>query len=278
MGSFTKRWYLNSVNLGGATTYLFWDEDFDNVPSGSNYSNSGWNVGRNNAGNYARLDNGSEVSRNSFSGSLPTAGADDSVFNENSASIEGNAYDDDGTNTVVAQRYITTRKPFHATYWDYDWDVDISPFQYGSVTVSLDVQADSRANGQDGRIQFHLYKSFFTYNGGTSSLSKILLDSTSTPIGTYLGVGSTVTNLTTTTSQTSSGGYGINASAYDTAGTRVNSNLGYGYLMTEIVWEITGAGGGGGAGNNNDVILMYGQSTSSYMEITRTSKRIHATQ
>lgn len=233
----TKTWYLDSKNFGGNTTYLAWSGDTTQVGTAEAYSNSGWNVGRNAAGNFAPLENGSEVSRNAFQSGTPVLNTS-SVFVETGTSTFSNCFDD-ATKMLVPQGGIALSFPYNA----------IIPA--GTWTMSIPVQAQNRANGQDGRMVSSLFRGFFRSSDNSMPFTQLSALATSVS-------SSVVTNLTTTVSQSCVTNFNV-AQDVQIGGNEVStSNAYFGYIIVFTGWLITGAGGGGGAGNQNDVIIRYG--------------------
>jgi len=248
-----KTWYGDSKSFGGATTYFFFTGDQGALSGGSNYSNTGWNVGQNAANNYALLDNGSEVSRNSFSAGIrPSSTA---TFVETGQTIYGNAYNDN-TVVVIPQSGINLVYPYNAV------------FSAGTWTFSFDVQADNTARGQDGRMHMKLWKSVFNSNGTWSQTQ--ISDSTN---GTNWIVSNTVTNLSTTVSQTCTMTLTTSAPLM-LSGEKTNSTAATGgYLTVELQWQVTGAASGGGS-NNADVVIMHGTGTNTTITSPQYRRRV----
>jgi hypothetical protein len=250
----TRTWYLNEVNFGGANNHVFWDRDLSSIPSGINYTSTGWNVGRTSASNFALLENGSEVSRNTFSSTEPAAtssGTDTNVTTFTSQTVYGNCYDDNSV-TLVPLKSIALLFPYNVV------------FEPGDFTFDFVVQANSRASGQGGRVAVQLFRGFFEYASGTgSNYDRTLITKYSGSSATLTwAVGTTVTNLTTTTAQTSSITYDaaplLNPSSIELSGGKAAA--GTAYLGCDVYWEITNSVGGSGANNSCDVLLMYGTS------------------
>lgn len=254
-----KTWYGDSKSFGGATTYFFFTGDQGALSSGSNYSNTGWNVGQTNTNNFALLDNGTEVNRNTFSAGIQNSST--ATLTETNQTIYGNAYNDN-TVAVIPQSGISLVFPYNAV------------FDYGTWTFSFDVQAQNRGSGQDGRMHMKLWKSVFNSNG-TWSQTQINDDGIG-GAGTGWKVSNTVTNLSTTVSQTCTMTI-TNSSPSPRvmlSGDKTNSTAATGgYLTVELQWEITGRASGGGS-NNADVLIMHGTGTNTTITSPNYRRRV----
>jgi len=256
----TKTWYLDSKNFGGSTTYAFFTGDLSQISSGVNHTNTGWNMGRNGAGNYALMDNGNEVSRNNFSSGTPSSSTSTNI---ESNSTFNNTYNDTAT-TIVPVSGISLAFPYNAQ------------FDTGSWSLNLDVRADNRSwqNGA-GRIIGKMWYSVFNSNG-TWTQSQI----STSENGTGWVNGSTISNLTTSTEQTCSMTL-TPTSALTLAANKSSSSAGSnqcGYLTFELAWEITTAIAGRSVNNNCDAMLQTGTNTSSELISPAFRKKIYATQ
>ena len=264
----TKTWYIDSKGFGGATTYTFLTGDISQIASGSNYTNSGWNVGRTGAGNYALLDNGSEVSRNSFSSGTPASST--STFSETNSTFNNTT--NDTATTIIPQSGITFAFPYNAVFDTGDW------------TLTLDLQAQSRQwQGGGGRPIAKFWKSYFNSNGTWTQTQIQDLNA-----GSGWILGSTVSNLSSSASTTSTITLSPDAINPNSGwrepytrtylGDKTEASSRSGYLTVELAWEITTAIGGGGANNNCDVKIMFGTNTESKLVSPNFRRKIYATQ
>ena len=251
----TRTWYLNEVNFGGANNHVMWTRDTNDLTSGTNYSNTGWNVGRTGRDNYALLDNGAEVSRNDFSSTVPSSLASTSVDTFTSQSVYGNCFDDN-TVTLFHQSSIALAFPYNVQ------------FDSGTFTFNFVVQADNRAAGQAGKVALKLWKGYFDYNAGSGQ------EFVRTQIPHYVGNsvfggfvdGTTTGSITTSATQTSTVTFNpFNSSNLQPLIIEGNRTTGTnGYLVAEVYWHITSSVGGGGGNNSCDVMLMHGTSGSNF--------------
>jgi len=256
----TKTWYLEQPSNG----YLYFVEDSSAPASGVNYSNSGWNVGRNGSGNYALMSNGSEVSENSFSSGSPSSSTTTDTTTD---TTYNNTYNDTST-TVVPVSGITLAYPYNAVFDDGNWLLD------------LDVQADNRSwsSGQ-GRIIGKMWYSVFNSNG-TWTQTQIV----NVGVGTGWVNGSSISGLSTSSSQTCSIDFdpgGVLPETITLAANKSSSTAGKnscGYLTFELAWEITVDMSGGGRNRACDAMIMYGTNTSSTLTSPSFRKKIYATQ
>lgn len=254
----TKTWYLDSKSFGGSTTYAFLTGDLSQIASGVNHTNTGWNMGRVASGNYALMDNGSEVNRTNFSSGTPSSST--STYIETNSTFS-NAYNDTAT-TIIPVSGISLVFPYNAQ------------FDTGSWSLDLDVRAESRFwTGGEGRIIAKMWYSVFNSNG-TWTQSQI----STSESGTGWVNGSTITNLQTSTAQTCSMTF-TPTSALTLAANKSSSSAGSnqcGYLTFELAWEITTQIGG--RSNNCDATLQTGTSTNSVLTSPAFRKKISVTQ
>lgn len=209
-----KTWYLKQINVGGTNpNRLWWDEDGSNVPAQTT-SASGWTVGKTAIGNYRLLSNGAEVA--AFSTTIQPNTTAPAVDNSYAATA------------IYTPPTLLNDIQSISTLYEYN-----GVFEAGDWTFNFPVIAVGSGGDQDGNIGIRVFKGV---RSGTAWASVTELT------GARLE-GSTVTNLTTTTSQTSSVTW--SAPAF---------NLNKEFLIVKIAWEITGAGGA----NSRDVLLRYG--------------------
>lgn len=205
----TKTWYINQ--LGGD---LFYDEDISGVANAT--SATGWTVGKIAAARYSDLANGTERATGTFTTTIvPNTTAP--TVNITLTSVTPYT----PPNLLVSNQAITTAFEYTGV------------FPAGTWTFAFPVIAVSAGGVQDGRMGIRVFKA--SRNGdtftGTTELTSARL------------VGTTVTNLTTTTAQTSTVTW--SAPAF-----QLNNE----YLIVKIAWEITGAGNA----NNQDVLIRFG--------------------
>jgi len=260
----TKTWYLDSKSFGGSTTYAFFTGDLSQISSGVNHTNTGWNMGRNGAGNYALMDNGNEVSRNNFSSGTPSSSTSTNI---ESNSTFNNTYNDTAT-TIVPVSGISLVFPYNAVFDDGNWLLD------------LDVRAETRSwPAGAGRIIGKMWYSVFNSNGTWTQTQVINVG-----VGTGWVNGSTISNLTTSTAQTCSIVFdpgGVVPETITLAANKSSSTAGKnscGYLTFELAWEITTAIGGRTIYNSCDAMLQTGTGTSSTLTSPTFRKKISVTQ
>lgn len=205
----TKTWYINEI--GGDLCY---DSDAGGVSE--TLSATGWTVAKIAAGRYSNLANGTERASNTFGTTvLPDATAPSVNI------VQTNTSPYTPPNLLISSDSI-------AFLYEYN-----GYFPAGTWTFDFPVRAQSSGGDQDGRIGLRVFKASRSADtwANTTELTAARL------------VGSTVTNLTTTTTQTSTVTWSAGA-----------FHLNYEFLIVNIAWEITGAGGA----NTRDVRLMYG--------------------
>lgn len=210
-----KTWYLEEINVGGTNpNRLWWDEDGSNVPAQTT-SASGWTVAKTAAGNYRILSNGQEISGGWSTTVQPTA----------TAPVVNNSYP---STAIYTPPDLLNSTDSISSLYEYN-----GVFEAGTWTMDIPVIAVSSGGDQDGRITARFFKAL---RSGTSWSP--IVELTSAVLN-----GSTVTNLTTTTSQISTVTW--SAPAF---------NLENEFLIVNIAWNITGAGGA----NTRDVRIRYG--------------------
>lgn len=271
----TKTWYLNARNLGSGTQFLFFDSDLSDVPSGTNLSETAWRVGRNSSGNYAEMEQGTEISENNFSTTLPTTPSTGVRIETPTAPDDTfqNTYNTTGE-IIIPQSYIAFAFPYNAVFTNG-----------GTWTLTLDVIADRRSwQGGAGRLIAKFYKMVF--NGNNNSFLATQLEDSSN--GTNWINGSTVSNLTTSAAQTCTINFtpsGIPPAGGGTGfwqifnGDRtISTASASGYMAIALVWEITTGNSGAGRNRNCDAIITYGTNTSSQLVSPSFRRKIYATQ
>lgn len=206
-----KTWYINSIGSPGR---LFYDEDGQGVANTT--SITGWTVGKTAAGNYSDLSNGTERATNTFSTTIVPNATAPLVDVSNATQPPYTPPD-----LIVSNIAIMTIYPYNAF------------FPAGTWTFTFPVIAVTAGGVQDGRMGIRVFKAGRTGNifSNTTELTAARL------------VGTTVTNLTTTTAQNST-------VTWSAGNFRLNNEL----LIVKIGWEITGAGNA----NGQDVLLRYG--------------------
>ena len=266
----TKTWYLDSKNFGGSTTYVFFTGDESQISTGVNLTNTGWNVGTNNDNTYALLENGNEVSRNTFS-SLEPAGPTAATLGETNSTFN-NTYNNT-TTTIVLENHITLAFPYNAVFENGEpW------------TLNLDVLADNRSwtGSAQGRLKAQFYKTVFS-SAGTASTTQ-LEDSTN---GTNWINSNTITNLTTTAEQTCTINFTPSGIPPAGGGTgfwqifngdkTISTASSSGYMSIALMWEVVN-GMTGGRNNSCDAMLVTGTNTNSTLVSPPFRKKIYATQ
>ena len=208
----TKTWYINQI--GGD---LFYDADGDGVTNAT--SLSGWTVGKTALGNYSDLANGVERATGTFTTTiLPNTTAPTVNI------VQTNTPPYTPPNLLVSNECI-------GLLYEYN-----GYFPAGTWTFTFPVIAVSAGGVQDGRMGLRVFKaarSGDTFTGTTELTAARL-------------VGTTVSNLTTTTAQNSTVTWSAPAFFLNNE-----------FLLAKIAWEITGAGNA----NNQDVLIRYGASS-----------------
>lgn len=204
-----KTWYINEI--GGD---LFYDGDASGVAE--TLSLTGWTVGKTAAARYSDLLNGTERAANTFG----TA-----VLPNNTAPTvnitQTNTPPYTPPNLLVSNQCVGFLYEYNGYFPAGDW------------IFNFPLRAQTNGGTQDGRMGLRVFKaarSGDTFTGTTELTSARI-------------AGTTVTNLTTTTTQTSTVTWSAPAFFLNNE-----------FLLAKIAWEITGQ-----ANNNNaDVRLMYG--------------------
>jgi hypothetical protein len=208
----TKTWYINQ--LGGD---LFYDENITGVADTT--SVTGWTVGKIAAGRYSNLANGTERATGTFGTTiLPNNTAP--VVNITLTSVTPYT----PPNLLVSNESITTVFQYTGV------------FPAGTWTFNFPLRAVSAGGVQDGRMGIRVFKALRSGDtfSGTTELTSARL------------VGTTVTNLTTTVTQTSTVTWSAPAFRLENE-----------YLIIKMAWEITGAGNA----NAQDVLIRFGPSS-----------------
>lgn len=208
-----KTWNLRQINVGGTNpNRLWWDED---AAATAATSSSGWTVGKTAASNYRILAQGQEV-----------AGFSATIAPNNTAPAVDNSYASTATYTPPT---LLNDVESISTLYEYN-----GYFPAAQWTFNFPVIAVTTGGAQDGRITMRLFKGV---RSGTAWASV-------TELTSAMLTGTTVTNLTTTTAQTST-----------VTWTPVDPFfLNYEFLICKIAWEITGATNS----NGSDVLLRWG--------------------
>lgn len=206
----TKTWYINQINGD-----LYYNEDGDAVANAT--SISGWTVGKIAAGNYSNLVQGVESGTGTFSTTIVPNNTAPTV---NSSTVSVPPYTP--PDLLLSNNSVVTLYPYNGY------------FPAGTWTFNFPVIAVTAGGVQDGRMGIRVFKARRSGNtfASTTELTAARL------------VGTTVTNLTTTTAQTST-------VSWTTAPIIQLNNE---FLIIKVAWEIVGAGNA----NNQDVLMRYG--------------------
>jgi hypothetical protein len=211
----SKTWYLEEINVGGTNpNRLWWDEDSSAVPAQTT-SVTGWTVAKTAANNNRLLSQGAEVAGFASTVDLTTLPVIDSSYT---------------STAIYTPPTLLSDVESISTLYEYN-----GVFPAGSWTFSFPVIAVSSGGDQDGRIIMRVFKARRD-EAGTGWTGTIQLTSN------FL-TGTTVSNLTTTTSQTS-------VVTWSAPAFQLNKE----FLICKIAWQIVGAGGA----NSRDVLLRYG--------------------
>ena len=224
-----KTWTLRQINVGGTNpNRLWWDEDAGAAEAASS---TGWEQGTNGAGNYANLVQGTEVARGTFATTvLPNA----------TAPTVDNSY---AATAIYTPPTLLNSTDSISTLYPYN-----GVFPAGTWTFNFPVRAVSLGGQQDGRISMRVFRGL---RSGTAWASV-------TEISAARLSGTTVLNLTTAASQTSTVTW--SAPAF-----RLQNE----FLICKLAWEVIGAG----SGNTADVNLRWG--TTATMVSPNFKKRRH---
>lgn len=214
----TQTWWLRQINVGGTNpNRLWWDlgTAAGNVTQAT--SVTGWNVGQTAINNYQVMNAGTEVGRATFS---------TTVVPDATAPTVDNNYPTTATFTPPT---LLNSTDSICTLYEYN-----GYFPAAQWTWSFPLIAVSNASGQDGAIVMRVFKAprSGTAFGTTTELTSALLQ------------GTTVTNLTTTTPQTSTVTWTPASPFY------LNNE----FLICKIGWRITGTA----TNNNADIAFRYG--------------------
>lgn len=225
----SKTWYLEQINVGGTNpNRLWWDEDESALPAQTT-SVTGWTVGKTGANNYRLLSQGAEV-----------AGFSTTIAPDNTAPAVNNSYVD---TAIYTPPDLLSSTGSISSLYEYN-----GVFPAGTWTFSFPVIAVSTGGDQDGAITMRVFKGI--RNGGAWA--------SVTELTAALLQGTTVTNLTTASAQTST-------ITWSAGNFRLNNE----FLICKIAWRIIGAGGA----NTRDVLLRYG--TGATMTSTNFRKRAY---
>lgn len=210
----TKQWNLRQINVGGTNpNRLWWDEA---AAATAATSSSGWTVGKTAISNYAILNQGVEAGATRFSTTIvPTA----------TAPTVDNSY---AATAIYTPPTLLNSTDSISTLYEYN-----GVFDAGTWTFDFPVIAVTAGGVQDGRVGIRVFRGL---RSGTAWASV-------TEITAARLVGSTVSNLTTTTPLTSTVTW--SAPAF---------KLQKEFLIVSVGWEITGAG----SANGQDVLLRWG--------------------
>lgn len=209
-----KTWNLREINVGGTNpNRLWWDGDLSNVPAQTT-SVTGWTVAKLAANNYGELNNGLESTV--FSTTI--------VPNATAPTVD-NSY---AATAIYTPPTLLNSTDSICTLYEYN-----GYFPAGNWIFSFPVIAVTSGGDQDGAITMRVFKAARsgTAFSGTTELTAALLQ------------GTTVTNLTTTTAQTSTVTWAAPAFFLNNE-----------FLICKIAWRIIGAGGA----NTRDVLLRWG--------------------
>jgi hypothetical protein len=208
----TKTWNLIQINVGGTNPLrLWWDED---AADPATTSASGWTVAKTGASNYLDLNQG-----------LEATGFGATILPNTTAPTVDNSY---AATAIYTPPTLLNSTDSISTLYEYN-----GVFPAGTWTFNFPVIAVTGGGEQDGRVGIRVFRGL---RSGTAWASV-------TEISAARLVGTTVSNLTTTTPQTSTVTW--SAPAFD---------LQNEFLIVKVAWEITGAGNN----NNRDVLLRYG--------------------
>lgn len=208
----TKTWYINQI--GGR---LYYDEGGAGVTNAT--SATGWTVGKTAINNYSDLLNGTERAATTFSTTIVPNTTAPTVNNTNTTAPPYTP-----PNLLSSDQCI-------GLLYEYN-----GYFPAGTWTFTFPVIAVGAGGTQDGRIGLRVFKAARSGNTftGTTELTAARL------------VGTTVTNLTTTTP--------LNSTVTWSAGAFFLNNE---FLLAKIAWEITGATNT----NASDVLIRFGASS-----------------
>lgn len=202
----TKTWYLET-SAGGI---LYWSNR--SLTATETSSADGWTVGKIAASNFSNFVQNTKNATGTFS---TTAAPATTVPAADGTAVNG-PYD---TNS------ISTDRPYNVVIPAGNW------------TFTFRVRAVTGGGDQDGRINIRVF---------AAPESTATTWGTVTELTSAAQVGTTVTNLTTTTIQSSTVTWAAPRILLDNE-----------HLIVRVAWEITGAG----TNNNRDVVIFYGGTT-----------------
>lgn len=220
----TQTWWLRQIDVGGTNPNRLW-YDLDPAAGSVTQATSvtGWNVGQTAANNYQVMNAGTEVARATFS---------TTVVPNNTAPVVNSSYNATAIYTPPA---LLNSTDSICTLYEYNGYIPI-----GQWTWAFPVIAVSNQSGQDGAIVMRVFKAprdpADPLDFGTITE---LTNSAAAPIQ-----GTTVTNLTTAATQTSTVTWTPSANIF------LNNE----FIICKIGWRITGAA----TNNNADVALRFG--------------------
>lgn len=209
-------WYVDQVLVATGVNRMFFDLS-SGAATAEATSGTGWTVGKIAALNYSELSNGTERASGTFSTTIvpnATAPTSDETFSP----------------AVLSPPPLIDSTDSIATLYPYN-----GYFPAGNWTFAFPVIAVSNGGTQDGRIRLRVFKGARAA-GGTTWTGV-------TELTAALQTGTTVTNLATAASQTSTVTWAAPAFYLNNE-----------FLIIKMSWEITGAGGA----NACDVLLRFG--------------------
>lgn len=213
-----KTWNLLQINVGGTNpNRLWWDEDAAVTAA---TSVTGWTVGKTAANNYSILNNGVEQAAATFS---------TTIVPSTTAPVVDNSY---ASTAIYTPPDLLNDTESISTLYEYN-----GVFPAGNWTFAFPVIAVSSGGDQDGAITMRVFKG---QRSGTAWASV-------TELTSALLQGTTVTNLTTTTSQTSS-------VTWSAPAIQLNNE----FLICKLGWRVIGQVNT----NSRDVLLRYGSGAS----------------
>lgn len=202
----TKTWYLEQNGAG----IIYWSNR--NLTATETSTTDGWTVGKIAANNYSNFVQTAKNATGTFSTTVAPAAT-------------APAGDGTAVNGPYDTNSISTDSPYNVVIPAGNW------------TFTFRVRAVTSGDNQDGRINIRVFaapESTATTWGTVRQLTSAILN------------GTTVTNLTTTTIQSST----VTWSAPEVT---LNNE----HLIVRVAWQITGAG----TTNTRDVVLFYGGTT-----------------
>lgn len=213
----TKTWYINQINVGGTNpNRLWWDGDPQAGLITQATSVTGWTVAKTAAARYAILNNGTEAASGTFTTTISP---------DNTAPVVNNSYP---STAIYTPPDLLSTTDSITTLYEYN-----GYFPAGNWVFSFPMIAVTTGGTQDGRIGLRVFKA---PRSGTAF-------GTTTELTGARQVGTTVTNLATATTQTSTVTWAAPAFFLNNE-----------FLIVKIAWEITGQAGS----NTSDVLFRYG--------------------